>query len=62
MNAQLLRRLIHLEQREQVRQAPQEARFPEWLIREWQSHGVPVDDTGRIDWAGMKCGRSDRSS
>ena len=53
MKAELLRRLINLETREQAR-LPLKSPFPAWLIADWQKQQVPVNDQGVFDWSRMK--------
>ena len=50
MKAQLLRKMIYLEQREQARCVPHKASFPAWLIEIWREKGLGVCEDGRIDW------------
>ena len=51
---QRLRRLIALEMREQEHRLPKKARFPAWLIADWQKQQIPVDDQGVFNWSRMK--------
>jgi hypothetical protein len=54
MRREIIRRIRSLEQRSASGAADQLPRFPQWLLKDWEAQGVPMNEFGQPDLPALK--------